>query len=193
MKIIGIAGTDGSGKDSLGEVLAERHGWLFVSVTDILRDEANKRGIRLGRDTLRQISAEWRRENGLGVLIDKAVESCEGQHKTYEGLVIGSLRNPGENDRVHELGGKVVWVDAKPEIRFMRIKNRNRGSEDHVSFEEFLAEEKAQSQHSEDEATLSLSAVKAKSDIFLTNNGDNLEKFKKEVEQTLAEHEIISA
>lgn len=192
MKIIGIAGTDGSGKDSIGEVLSQ-NGWKFVSVTDILRDEANKRGIRLGRDTLRQISAEWRREHGLGVLVDKAVETYKNEDKTYDGLVLASLRNPGENDRIHELGGKVVWVDAEPEIRFERIKNRNRGSEDHVTFKEFLAEEQAQSQHAGDEATLNLTGVREKADIFLENNGHDLEAFKQTTAKTLADSGIISA
>ena len=45
MKIIGIAGTNGSGKDSLGEILAKNYGYMFVSGADFLRDEAKKRGL----------------------------------------------------------------------------------------------------------------------------------------------------
>lgn len=183
MKLIGIAGTDGSGKDSLGQILADGHGWQFISVTDILREEAKKRGIRLGRDTLRQISSEWRREHGLGILVDKAMKMYDSSRA---GLVIASLRNPGEADRVHELGGKVIWVDADPRVRYERIKNRNRGSEDDVTFDEFLAEEKAQSSHQGDEATLSLEEVKNKADLFIENSGDDIEAFKAEAEKILA-------
>src|SRR4051794_29651427 len=100
MKLIGIAGTDGAGKDSLGEYLASEGGWLFLSVTDILREEAKTRGMILSRSTLKIISAEWRRENGLGVLVDKALRSYKKHPKKYHGLVIASLRNPGEVDRV---------------------------------------------------------------------------------------------
>lgn len=188
MNLVGIAGTDGSGKDSLGELLADKYGWRFISVTDILRSEAEKRGIRLGRDTLRQISAEWRRENGLGVLVDKAVEAYKNYEKEYSGLVIASLRNPGEVDSVHKLGGKVVWVDADPRVRYERIFRRNRGSEDQVTFEQFLAEEAAQSQHQGDEATLNLSGVKARADIFIDNNGNDISAFQNEAEQKLAEY-----
>jgi cytidylate kinase len=49
MKIIGISGTNGSGKDSLGQMLQQNHGWLFVPATDILRDELKKRGKRIER------------------------------------------------------------------------------------------------------------------------------------------------
>lgn len=185
MKIIGVAGTDGAGKDTVGEMLAGRHGWLYVSVTDILRREARKRNLPLERQNLRQISAQWRRENGLGVLVDKAVEQFESQKDKYKGLAIASLRNPGEADRVHELGGKVVWVDADPRIRYNRIIARKRGTEDEVTFAEFMAEEKAQSQHSGDEAILSLDDVKAKADIFLENNGNDIEAFKDAAEKAL--------
>ncbi len=184
-KLIGIAGTDGAGKDSLGEYLA-RHGWLFISVTELLRAEARKRGHDLSRPVLRQISTEWRRQDGLGVLVDKAVADYKDHAAKYRGLVIASLRNPGEADRVHELGGQVVWVDADPLVRYGRISSRNRGNEDKVTFEEFLAEEKAQMQHhSGDQTTLNLSGVKAKADVFLDNNTNDLKKFESQAAQAL--------
>jgi len=185
MKLIGIGGTDGSGKDSLGEYLRDEHDWAFVSVTDLLRQEAKKRSIKLGRDTLRVISAEWRRKHGLGILVDKAVSNYDEKSK---GLVLASLRNPGEADKVHELGGIVVWVDANPEVRYARIMARNRGSEDHVTFEQFQSEEKAQSNFEGDEATLSLSGVKSRADIFIDNSGSDIEDYKKQVENKLADY-----
>lgn len=125
-KIIGVSGTNGSGKDTVGQMLAERHNFLFVSMTDMLRDEALKRNLPIERDVLSTISAEWRRESGLGVLIDKSVEYFNAEPGKYNGLVLASLRNPGEADRAHELGGQVVWVDADPKIRYDRIYARQR-------------------------------------------------------------------
>lgn len=177
-KIIGIAGTDGSGKDSLGHCLRDQHGWFFISVTDLLRDEARKRGLPLSRGTLKTISAEWRAQDGLGVLVDRAVRIYSRLDKDYAGLALASLRNPGEVKRVHELGGQVVWLDAPIELRYQRAIARNKGSEDHVTFEEFKAEEEEQMRQTGDETTLNLSAVKAKADIFITNDNNNLEDFK---------------
>lgn len=186
MKIIGIAGTNGSGKDSIGEMLAE-HGWLFVSGSDILRNELKKRGLPIERENLRDLSAQWRRESGLGVLVDKAAQVFEkrGGASKYKGWAIASLRNPGEVDRIHELGGKVVWVDAESKIRYERVAARLRGAEDYKTFEQFLAEETAEMKHSGDEATLSLGDVKAKADIFIENNGSDLEEFKLAAEKAL--------
>lgn len=170
MKIIGIAGTNGSGKDTIGGLLARQHGFLFISVSDLLREECRKRALPVERENLRAISAEWRREGGLGVLIDKAVEVFD-QKEGNEGLAIASIRNPGENDRIHELGGTMLWVDADPKIRYERIQsaNRGRGGEDDKTFEQFLGEEQAEMQHSGDEATLNMAGVKALCDVTILN------------------------
>lgn len=189
MKIIGISGTNGSGKDTIGEMLAERHGWLFVSVSDILRDELKRRQQAIERKNLRLLSAEWRREHVLGVLIDKAVDEFNrsSKVKSYAGLVISSLRNYGEADRVHELKGIVVWVDADPKVRYERISSRVRSDEDRASYEEFLKDEQEEMQHYEgDEATLDLQGVKDRSDIVLENSGSDVEVFKNETEKTLS-------
>jgi dephospho-CoA kinase len=187
-KIIGIAGTNGSGKDTVGHLLAEKHGFLFVSGSDMLREEVKRRGLSIGRENTSMVSAEWRRESGLGVIIDKAVEIYQQQAAQHPGgLVIASLRNPGEADRVHELGGQVVWVDADPEIRHQRVSSidRGRAANDNKTFEEFMADEHAEMYSSGDEATLNMSGVKEKADIFIENNGNDLEVFRADVEKAL--------
>jgi len=184
-RIIGIAGTNGSGKDTLGELLASDFDWLFISVTDLLRAEAKKRGLPTERQYTSQISAEWRRESGLGVLIDKAVEQYEKQNQEYKGLVISSLRNPGEVDEVHVLGGEVVWIDADPKLRYQRATSRGRGSEDNKTFKQFMTEEAEEMNQGGDSATLNMAGVKQKCDIFIINNGDDLTDFKSLIKQEL--------
>lgn len=185
MKIIGISGTNGSGKDTLGQILSDDYSWLFVSVTNLLRQEVARRGLPNERKYTRMVSAEWREEFGLGVLVDKAVEEFNKQSKKYKGLVISSLRNPGEVDEVHKLGGQVVWVDADPKVRYGRIDSRARGPEDHKTYEQFLEEEKAEMEYGGSANSLHMAGVKEKADIFIENNGDNLEDFKKAVQKAL--------
>ncbi len=189
--IIGLSGTNGSGKDTVGHMLAENHDFLFISVTDLLRQEARARGQEPTREVLRTISAEWRRESGhLGVLVDKAIEQYEQVSEMYPGgVVIASLRNPGEADRIHELDGVVVWTDADQQVRYDRITahaaERNRAGEDNKTFDQFCAEEAAEMTTSGDAATLNMSAVKERADIFVTNNGSDIEAFKAEAELAL--------
>lgn len=184
MKIIGVSGTNGSGKDTLSHMLAERHGYYIISATNMLDAELKRRGWPSDRQHKSKLGDEWRREYGLGVIIDKAVEAAQAEG--FEKLVVGSLRNPGEANRVHELGGTVVWVDAEPAIRYARIQNADRGrAEDQKTFEEFLAEEQAEMHQSGDEATLNMSAVRENADIIINNDGENAEQFKNAAESSL--------
>jgi dephospho-CoA kinase len=188
MKVIGIGGTNGSGKDALSEFLADDYGWLFVSVSrDLLIPELKRRGLPLEREQMSGLSAEWNRQAGTGAAIDKAVKVFEERSESHKfnGLVISSLRHPWEADRVHELGGRIVWVDADPKVRYDRIFNRAQGDKDKKSFEQFLAEEKQEMTHAGDEATLSWQSVKDRADIFILNNYTNLEDFKAAAQKAL--------
>jgi len=188
MKIIGVGGTNASGKDTVGEMLVERHGFLFVSVSELLREEATKRNIAPDRKALRTISAEWREESGLGVLVAKSIETFEQTNPRPKGLVLASLRNPGEADEIHKLDGIVVWVDADPKVRYQRIMSTDRGrsAEDQKTFEEFLAEEAVEmTGEGKTETQLHIAAVKEKADMTIFNNGNNKEAFKEELQKLL--------
>ena len=174
-KIIGIAGTNGSGKDTVGLMLAEEFSYMFVSVTDMLREECRNRGLAVERENLRMISAEWRTQYGLGALVDKSWELFGVDVDNFDGLAIASLRNPGEVDRIHEIGGIVVWVDADQKLRFERIQaaDRGRGSEDSKTFQQFQQEEEAEMHPpaGSDDTVLNMSAVKERCDVEIYNQG----------------------
>jgi cytidylate kinase len=191
MNLIGIAGTNGSGKDTLGQILADKYGYLFISITDILRDELRRRALPLSRKNMRELSAEWRRQYGLGVLIDRALIIYKPHVDTYKGLAIASIRNPGEVDRIHKLGGKVIWLDAPAKIRFERIqankelRGAERSVDDDKTFDQFIADENAEMHSSGDTAKLSLSEVKNNSDIFIENDSNKVEPFLNNIENRL--------
>jgi dephospho-CoA kinase len=174
MKLIALAGTNGAGKDTVAELIAKEHNYLFISVSDLLRQEAAARGVTTDRKNLRTISAEWRRQHGLGALIDKAVENYEaaGGDTKFSGLVVSSVRNKGEVDRVHDFDGKLLWIDADSRVRFTRITSRNR-DDDPQNYDDFLKQQEAEMVRSGDEATLSLSEVRTYADsVFINNHGD---------------------
>jgi dephospho-CoA kinase len=178
MNIIGLSGTNGAGKDTVGEYLASK-GWLFVSVSQILRDELARQGLPQDRTHTRELGDTWRRESGPAVLVDKAYGLYQPRATEYKGLVISSLRNPYEADAIHALGGKLIWVDADIKTRYSRVINRQQGrAEDQKSFDQFVADEQQEMHKTEPDAIVDMSGVKAKADIFLQNDGSQTEFIK---------------
>lgn len=171
--IIGLGGTNGAGKDLVAEILVQKYGYLFVGATELFVGELQKRRWEPSRANKAKLSAEWRRELGMAAVVDKALAVYRTQPEgAYKGLVVSSLRHPGEVDRVHEVGGRVIWIDAEPEVRYKRIRNANRGrsAEDDKTFEEFLADEAREMTPEGDGATLNMLAVKERADSTLWNN-----------------------
>lgn len=171
MKIIGLAGTNGSGKDTVAQILSEDYGFFVVSATEMLEDELKKRDLPFERENKRKVGNEWRKQYGLSAIVDKAIELANAADT--DKLVIGSLRHPAEAEKVKELNGIVVWVDADSHIRYERIQENNRGRvEDKKTFEQFLQEEQDEMHGHGDTAELSGAAVKKLADIFLKNDSD---------------------
>lgn len=188
-QVIGVAGTNGSGKDTVMQLLSSKYGYLFISATDLLGAELVRRGQPTDREHKAALSAEWRRKHGMGVIVQKAYEAWQEQASAYQGVVVGSLRHPGEADVIHELGGTMIWVDADPHVRYERIQAnaalRDRVAEDAISFEEFLAQEAREMHPVGDAATLDMASVKQRCDVFLDNGGDDIASFQVSVEKAL--------
>ena len=184
MIIFWLSGTNGSGKDTIAHLLRDKYGFYFAGASEMLAAELERRGLPPDRLHKSGLSAEWRRQYGMAAIVDRAVE--EFYKGDYKGLIVGSLRHPGEADRVHELGGLQLWVDAEPRIRYARVSGNTRGRvEDNKTYEEFLAEEAREMSPVGDGATLNMGAVKDRADIFIQNNGNSIEDFQAAVIATL--------
>jgi len=182
-EIVGISGTNGAGKDALGLLLAERCGYHFHSVSDLLRDELARTGKEITRENLGALSRQWRQESGDdGIMFTKAIKKylAEKDAKGYKGLALVNARHPGEAQRVHEFGGAMVWVDADQRLRYDRLQATNRGrAEDQKSFEEFQADEDRE-MHPPAGApvgTLNMAAVRDAADIHIENHYASIDDY----------------
>lgn len=183
-EIIGISGTNGAGKDELGLLLAERCGYHFHSVSDLLREELTRTGQEINRENLSNLSKQWRTESGdNGIMFTRSIEKykAEKTEMGYRGLALASIRHPDEALRVKEHGGVVVWVDADQRVRYDRLQGANRGrAEDQATFEEFQAHEYREMHPPADApvGTLNMKGVQDIADIHIENDFDSLESYR---------------
>lgn len=185
---IGVSGTNASGKDLLCNYLVENKNFYFISVSDSLRAEAKQRNLPVTREVLRNISSEWRTSSGdLGVLVHKSLDIFNRETGSYSGLVIASIRNPGEVEAIHKLSGLVIWIDANSKIRYERILNNDRGrsEEDQKTYEQFIAEEQAEISKSGDDTTLNLTEVAKQADIKIINESST-ENFYQNIDTSIS-------
>ena len=143
---IGVTGEFCSGKDTFAEYLKNK-GYEHISLSDIIREEANRRGIELTRENLQKLGNELREKEGSGALAKRAIQEMSGD-KNY---VVTSIRNPLE---VKELARSknfvLVCVSAPSELRYKRASARLREKEKVTTFEEFIESEKKE-MHSQEE------------------------------------------
>ncbi len=183
-EIVGISGSNGAGKDELGRLLAERCGYHFHSVSDLLRAELTRQGKPHTRENMATLSKKWRNESGDdGIMFTKAIKEYleEKDQKGYKGLALVNMRHPGEVKTIHSYGGIAVWVDADQRVRYDRIQAANRGRhEDNISFEAFQADE-AREMHPPADApqgALHMAAVKELADIHIENDFPSVDAYR---------------
>ncbi len=143
-EIIGIAGTNGSGKDTLADLRLLRRQAFKIGLSDILRAELDTLGLEQTRENLRMVSGNWARESGPGFLAQKALNDYFDHVYTdvNTGLSIVSIARPGEASVIKDAGGMLIWIDADQDERFVHVRDGKRGrNEDMVSFEKFKADD----------------------------------------------------
>lgn len=170
--IIGLTGKNASGKGEVGSYLKER-GFIFYSLSDVLRAELKKSNKAATRDNLTWLGNELRNEFGPSVLADKILDWIEDDRH----YVIDSFRNPEEVIAFRRTKDFVLLsIEAAPEKRFERIRSRNREG-DAKSLKDFLKHEERES-HNADPTKQNLNACAKMANFHVLNNGsvDQLHK-----------------
>jgi CMP/dCMP kinase len=114
--IITIGGQAGSGKSSVGELLAKRLGYRYWSMGDIRREMARKRGM-----TLREFNKLGERED----FTDKEVDEFQRELGKKDNLVIN-----GRTSYYFVPGSVKICLIANPDERAMRVfRDKDRQNE----------------------------------------------------------------
>jgi dephospho-CoA kinase len=192
MKIVGIAGKDRSGKDSLAELFI-KDGYFGFSFGDAVRRHARERHSDkpdpISVKNMTETSNWLRAQHGPDVLLKEALAEFEKAQKAsgnYKGVVLYSVRVPVEVDFILEHGGELIWVESSDEIRYKRKIDNLRAGEANVTMEEMLAQEALQAKPQPGlpaEVQMDLSYVKAHATKVFENNNNDIEDFKRRAEK----------
>ncbi len=147
MKVIGVIGKNGSGKDEVLKYLRDKHGVPFLSTGEMVRAIAAREGKELTRENLGEISERYFRQYGKGCFVRLVVEEIKKNGWRTAG--ISGIRSPDDVSLLKEMCGSdfvLVNVEVSDDRqRFLRMGKRGEGRDPH-SYEQFLSQEQAEEQ-----------------------------------------------
>ena len=162
-ELIGLSGTFAAGKDTVSHVLERDFGYTHVSTSEIVRAKALELHNSIERPILQETATELRRVLGAGALV------LEGL-KHERPLIISGLRSLGEAKAIKNAGGVLLFVDAPIEVRYARMRARDRDAETELTLEQFAANEQKEWHAGEDDADFNLRDIKALADHVIDSN-----------------------
>ncbi len=177
MKIVGLAGTHASGKDTVAQYLVDEKGFCHISTSDIVREEAMKKYGSIERPVLYKTANEIRANRGHDALSHMAMERFEKVKDQYSGLVISGFRAIAEAQAVKDKGGTIIFSDAPEQMRFKRLRGRARAEEGDLSFEDFKKREEVENGGAD--PAFDISAIESIADIVIINDGSKAEFIRK--------------
>lgn len=183
MKVIGLTGTIGSGKEAVKEFIRKKYNCYTVTLSDILKAELQKKRKALDRAALQDLGNEMRKKYGNHILAMLAVEYL-GRDK--QAIIIDGIRNLGEVEYLKKRFGndfKLVAIDAPQEIRFQRVVTR--GGEDPKAWEEFVKSDERDQGISEEGHGLHVKSCVDGADFLIVNDG-SLEDLEKKVNEVVS-------
>jgi dephospho-CoA kinase len=160
--VVGLTGPNAAGKGEAARYLVSR-GLAYHSLSDVIREEAAKRGLSPTRENLIEIGNELRRRGGAPVLAERILPRLSGKD------VVDSIRNPSEVEALRRDPGFILMaLDAPPRTRYSRARERGRPG-DGSTFEEFA--EREEREKASDPAAQQLHRTTAMADVRADNSG----------------------
>ena len=196
---VGLSGTMLAGKGFIKDILSSHFNVFSFSLSDALRDEADRQGIEKTRQNLTDLADGLRLKHGPGVLGELAIKKIAGlgqKISEYDLVIIDSIRNPWEVEALRQTFKRhfyLIFTDAPIETRYGRAMSRKREGEEFLSFEDFKkkdeeefkgrADRQIEDEHSHHGQKLdygvNLGACLKKSNAVISNEGSKEEIEKK--------------
>jgi len=185
MKVIGVIGKNGSGKDEVLKYLRDRYDVPYLSTGDIVRGIAAEEGKEPTRLNLQAISDGYFKERGEGCFVRMVVDKIRQSGWKVAG--ISGVRSPRDVDILRgELGKEFVLIFvyvSDPRVRFERMLKRGEGR-DAKAYDQFIQQDKAE------EKLFGIDKAAAKADYSLSNDG-TLEDLHNAIDKLVSKKELL--
>ncbi|MFC2143619.1 AAA family ATPase [Candidatus Aenigmatarchaeota archaeon] len=183
MKIIGIVGFIGAGKEVAAKYFIEKHDYSYIEYGDIFRKTAKKMGLTTSRSDLQKTRIICDEKHGKDYFPEKVVKTII--KNKLERVVICGIRNPEDAIIPKKIFGKnmvLLFIEADKEKRFKRLKKRA-SPRDPKSKKEFEEQEKKE---------FKIYGLKEAENMcdFRVKNNSTVNKFYKNLEQFIIEHNL---
>ena len=171
--IISVVGPTCAGKETFGEMIRKEFGPAFRFLSRRFSDPLNEmlHAIRVPQNRPNQqllsklVRQEWG-EDVLGNALSLWMEEVDANI-----IYIDGVRRPADVEMIRKFPSSfLVSLNASPEVRFERLKKRaDRPGDAEKTWEEFLAEQNAESEQK-------IVEIAKTADVFIDNSGmpDNL-------------------
>ena len=126
--IIGLTGKNAAGKGEVAGYLKSK-GFIYYSLSDIIREEATKRNLEHSRDNLIKIGNELRQNFAPSYLAQQINLKIKDNLKDNpkQNFAVDSIRSPFEaRELMKNKDFILIGIDASLELRFKRLLERNR-------------------------------------------------------------------
>lgn len=179
MRIMGISGLPGSGKSLVSDI-ATKKGAIIVSMGDIIRQEAKKRG-ESTKDTAKNLREEYGQYIVSELTIKKIKQLQDEGIKNS--IIVEGIRSHHEVEMFKESFDDfiILSIFANPSIRFERLQNRMR-EDDSKDYSEFQKRDQM-------ELDFGIGNVISLSDKIIINETD-LESYSQKINEFLEEIDL---
>jgi len=189
LKLIGLAGTAGSGKNTATELLTKLFGFKDLNTSDAVR-AITRHVYHLPpdfnpvRDQLYVVANYMRNEVHPATMVKICI--LEAQALNLDRGAISGLRSMGEADAIREAGGIIIGVDADPKIRYERIFSRGRDTEAQKTYEQFLEQDEYENRGLSDSGPgRGIRYIIDSADVVIKNEG-SMEDLEREIREKVA-------
>ena len=185
MKVIGVIGLNGSGKDEVLKYLHAKHAVPFLSTGDMVREIATKEGKEPTRENLQEISERYFHKFGKGYFVMLAAWKIRQNNWEIGGIT--GIRSFDDVKFLRSIFAKdfiliSVYI-SNPEVRYNRMLKRGEGRDPHT-YAQFLKQDAAE------EEIFHIRAAAQFANYSINNDG-TLDDMHREIDRLVSEKGLL--